>query len=452
MKKSIILFSTVATLLLGSCSKELDIKPTQSISEDLVFTNDANIKAALNGAYDAVSNASLLGGDLQLYAELLASDGEIRWDGTYNQPGEVYDKKMLTNNSYITATWTRAYNAINICNNIITAIDIVNEDDRDRVKGEALFLRGFMYFELVKLFSKPYSAGSPATALGLQLITKPTIGNISQDNFVARKNLQETYDFIVKDLTDAKTLLPEENEDREAYANSFVASALLSRVYLQLADYPKARDEASRVIEESSYSLTNTYAAAFNNTSNSPEDIFAMQVTAQDGSNDMFVFWSISDYGARDGDVDVLNKHINLYSAGDARRALFYQDGSVYRSGKWKFQYRNLPIIRLAEMYLTRAEANFRLGTAVGATPDSDINDVIRDRVGLGPVAITLDAIINERKLELAHEGQTIHDVKRLRKSVDGLPYNANQLVMPIPIREINAVGASILQQNEGYN
>jgi hypothetical protein len=288
--------------------------------------------------------------------------------------------------------------------------------------------------------------------LGLQLITKPTIGSTSPDNFVPRKNLQETYDFILKDLTDAKALLPEENEDREAYANSFVASALLSRVYLQLADYPKARDEANRVIEESSYSLTSTYAAAFNNTSNSSEDIFAMQVTAQDGSNDMFVFWSISDYGARDGDVDVLNKHINLYSAGDARRALFYQDGSVYRSGKWKFQYRNLPIIRLAEMYLTRAEANFRLGTAVGATPDEDINDVIRDRAGLGPVPITLDAIIEERKLELAHEGQTIHDVKRLKKSVDGLPFNANQLVMPIPIREINAVGAGILQQNEGYN
>lgn len=446
--KKLFIFSFVALFFITSCSKKLEISPTQSIDESLVFTSDANIKAALNGAYDAVSNGFLIGGDLQLYAELLAADGEIRWDGSFNQPQEVYDKKMLTNNSYVTATWSNAYNAINICNNIIKAINIVNEDDRDRVKGEALFLRGLMYFELVKLYAKPYSAGNTASSPGLQLISTPTIGNTSEANFVPRASLQKTYEFILSDLQEAKALLPEEND---VYASTYVASAILSRVYLQMEDYANARDEADNVIENGPFELTSTYGAAFNNTSNSSEDIFAMQVTAQDGSNDMHTFWSISAYGARNGDVDVLNKHINLYEAGDDRRALFYANGSVYRSGKWKFQYRNLPFIRLAEMYLTRAESNFRLGTSIGATPDEDINDVIRNRVNLTPVTVTLDVIIKERKLELAHEGQAIHDIKRLKKSVDGFAYNANQLVMPIPIREINAVGADILKQNDGY-
>jgi hypothetical protein len=218
-----------------------------------------------------------------------------------------------------------------------------------------------------------------------------------------------------------------------------------------MGDYANARDEANNVITNSSYSLTTTYAEAFNRTSNSSEDIFAIQVTAQDGANDMQVFWSIPQYGARDGDVDVLQKHINLYDPADDRLKLFYLDGqNIYRSGKWKLQYRNLPIIRLAEMYLTRAECNFRLGTTVGATPDDDINNVIRKRVNLSPTTITLDNILLERKLELAHEGQRIQDVKRLKLTVDGFDYDANELVLPIPIREINASNGA-LQQNDGY-
>ncbi|MET0638301.1 MAG: RagB/SusD family nutrient uptake outer membrane protein [Chitinophagaceae bacterium] len=447
MKKIFIIILSTG-FLMSSCSKKLEILPTQSIDESIVFTSDANIKAALVGAYDGVSAASLFGGDLQLYSELQAADGEIRWAGTFNQPREIYLKDILTNNSYVTATYNRAYYTINICNNILAAIDIVDEDDRDRVKGEALFIRGTVYFELVKLYAKPYSGGNMSTP-GLQLITTPTLGNISESNFVPRSSLADTYALILADLTQSKSLLPGQND---VYATTYAASAILSRVYLQMADYPKARDEANTIIESDEFALNSTYAAAFNNTSNSPEDIFAIQVTAQDGSNDMFVFWSTLPNGARDGDVDVLNKHISLYDTADARLGLFFPDGvNIFRSGKWRLQYRNLSIVRLAEMYLTRAECNFRLGTAVGATPDEDINETIRDRAALGPVAITLASILFERKLELAHEGQAIHDVKRLKGNVDGFAFDAKELVFPIPIREINAVG-DILEQNEGYN
>lgn len=446
MKKSIILFSAFIVISTG-CSKKLDILPTQSIDETQVFTSDENIKAALNGAYDAASNTSLLGGDLQLFSELLGADDEIAWVGTYNEPDEVYAKAILTNNSYVRATWAAAYNTINICNNILNAIDIVNDDDRDRVKGEALFLRGLMYFELVKLFAKPYSAGNVSTNLGVQIVTTPTIGDISEANKVPRSTVQQTYDLVLDDLTQAKTLLPEEND---VYATTYTASAVLSRVYLQMEDYLKARDEANIVIESSAYDLTGSYDEAFNNTSNSSEDILTMQVTPQDDQNDMHLFWSIGDFGARDGDVEILDKHLDLYSSADDRLSLFYDAGAFY-SGKWLLQYKNIPVIRLAEMYLTRAESNFRLGTVVGASPDADINDKIRDRAGLSAITITLDNILLERRLELAHEGQRIHDVKRLKGSVDGFPYDANKLVFPIPIREINAVGPDILKQNDGY-
>ncbi len=449
MKK--ILFNIVLiAFILISCGKKLDVLPLTNIAESEVFTNDANIKKALNGAYDAVSSASAYGGDLQLYAELLASesaDGELNWDGTFNQPREVFNKTMLTNNSYITASWAAIYRTINICNGIIANIDKVDDADRDRVQGEALFLRGSMYFELVKLFSKPYSAGGGN--LGVPLILEPTVGNVSEVNYSPRSTVEQTYSQIIDDLTKAKQLLPEEND---FYATTYSAAAQLSRVYLQTAEYGKARDEADYVIDNSGLTLNANYAAAFNNQSNSPEDLFAIQVSSQDGSNDMFLFWSITSEGARNGDVDVLQKHMDLYPAGDARYNFFYKDGAVWRSGKWRTQYRNLSIIRLAEMYLTRAEGNARLGTEVGATPFDDVK-TIRDRVGLMtlPANASIANIVLERKLELAHEGQAIHDLKRLKQSVGNIAYDANRLVLPIPIREINAVGPSILQQNEGY-
>lgn len=439
----------MALAFLGAgCSEKLDINPTQSVDEDLVFTTDANIKAALNGAYDVASGSSLLGGDLQMYSELLGAGDEITWVGTFNQPDEIFSKSILVNNSYVTSTWSQGYRVINICNNILANLAAVNAADRDRVKGEALFLRGTMYFELVKLFAKPYSAGNITSNPGMQLVTTPTVnGAVTSSNLVARSSVKATYDQILADLTAAKPLM---KDDYGVYAGRYAAAAILSRVYLQMEDFPKARDEANFVIENSGASLEGSYSEAFNNTAPSSEDIWVLPVTAQDGDNDMHVFWSISDYGARDGDIEINQDHLDLYDAADDRLALFFDNGGIYYSGKWLLQYKYIPLIRLAEMYLTRAETNFRLGTSVGATPASDLL-TIRSRAGLGLVPTTLANILYERRLELAHEGHRIHDIKRLRQSVDGFAYDANKLVFPIPIREINAVGASILIQNPGY-
>ena len=96
MKKQIIFFSAVV-LLAMSCSKKLDINPTQSVPQEFVFDNNANILAALNGAYDVASGGYVLGGELMLYSELLGAGDEITWVGTYNQPSEIYNKSILTN-------------------------------------------------------------------------------------------------------------------------------------------------------------------------------------------------------------------------------------------------------------------------------------------------------------------------------------------------------------------
>ena len=457
MKKMKKIYILLLTVILGACAGELELKPQQSLAEEVAMSSDANIKKALLGAYDGLSGynanlaspsfGSLWGGDLFLYSELLAADGEISWVGTFNEPREVYGKRMLTNNAYIRNNWTGGYYTINVCNNIIESLGKVKEDDQDRVKGEALFIRGAVYFELVRYFGLPFSAGNSGTNLGVPIVLTPTKA-ITGESQVTRATVAQVYQQVIADLTEAESLLPETNG---VFATQGAAAAILSRVYLGMEDYAKARDAANRVIQSGVYELTNAYSDAFNNAENSVEDIFAMQTNAQDGNNNMQLYWSIPDFGGRDGDVEINDKHLNLYENGDERLDFFYEGNGAIRSGKWRNQFTVLPVVRLAEMYLTRAEANFRLGTVIGDVPMNDVN-MIRNRAGLGdllPIQVTLAAILKERKLELAHEGSAIHDLKRLKGTADGYAFNANAMVFPIPIREMNANQA--LKQNPGY-
>jgi hypothetical protein len=175
-----------------------------------------------------------------------------------------------------------------------------------------------------------------------------------------------------------------------------------------------------------------------------------MQVTLQAGTNSCFTFFSTATYGARDGDIEVNEKHMNKYEPGDRRKDLFFFESGAWRCGKWKLNYRNVKIMRLAEAYITRAECNARLGTSVGATVAADVK-LIRDRAGLPELANpTLNDVLKERELELAFEGQGAWDAKRLRLTVDGLPWDSPKMTFPIPLRERNINPA--LEQNPGYN
>lgn len=428
-----------------SCNEELNLEPYQSISEDLALENDNNVKAVLIGAYDALGAGALLGGNSLRDAELLGGDGEVLWVGTFLGPREIANKQMNANNNDAAELWLTAYNAINICNNVLAGLSVVSEGDKAQVEGEALFIRAIAYFQLVRFYAKPYEAGQANSQLGVPIVLTPT-RSISEESKVSRNTVQEVYTQIITDLGKAESQLPEDNEWRTSKG---AAAALLARVYLQQGDYAKARDAANRVISSGVYTLLKNYDDVFNRDENSSEDIFAIQLTTQDGANLMNTHFSIPDFGGRDGDVEILQGHLSLYDPADKRLALFYDGNGAIRTGKWNNLYGNVNIIRLAEMYLIRAECNQRLGTSVGASALADYN-VVRTRAGLpAATSVTLDRILLERRLELAHEGHKIHDMKRLKLSVGPLPYNADKLVFPLPQREINANGS--LQQNPGY-
>jgi len=434
-------------ILVSSCEKFLDLKPQQELETNDALSTDANVKSVLVGAYRSMRYSAIYGGCILRNSELSGGTGEISWQGTYNGPREIYNHQIIAANGDITDQWLNSYDCINICNNVLSAIDTVVEEDRGRVEGEALFLRSMMYFDLVRFYAKAYEPGTANPQYGVPLVLKPT-DQISVTNNVGRNTVDEVYAKVITDLTKAASELPDENG---YYATSGAANALLARVYLQKGDYAKSRDAANLVIGSGLYALTSTYAKAFNNEEYSSEDIFATKFIAADGINQMTEFWSTTEYGGRDGDIEILDGHLNLYDANDERLALFWDGNDAMRSGKWNTMYGLVNLFRLAEMYLVRAECNQRLGTSVGATPLSDYN-MIHERAGL-PAAtkVTLDDILYERRLELAHEGFKLHDMKRLKQSVGSLPYNDPKLVYPIPAREIAANPALKDQQNEGY-
>lgn len=446
----------VALILPVSCEKRLEIDPYQSIPADQALLTENDVIITLVGCYDGIQNAALYGGDIMVFNELIGNSDNILFTGTFADLSDAYNASMTAGNAFASGTWIQGYNTINRCNNVLSALDkvISSTDTKNRVEGEALFLRASIYFELVRLYARFYGDGNYASNPGVPLVLTPTT-EISDDSYVSRNTVKEVYDRVITDLTRAESLLPESNTK---YANKWAAAAQLSRVYLMLGQYADAAEAANRVISGSGLTLSDnfedlwyTYIYGGGNT---PEEyIFAIKVTTQDGTNSLNTYFgrTIDDIPGTNGrsDCKILPAHLDQYEDGDDRKAFFVESGGNLYTQKHLDVYGDVPVIRLAEMYLTRAESNFRQGTNLGATPLEDVN-TIRARSKLpGLASVTLDDILLERTRELAFEGHYLIDSKRLKKSVSGLAWNSPKLIMPIPQREIDV--NKNLVQNEGY-
>ncbi len=451
-------------ILSSSCDEKLDLKPKQSIDASTALTTPENIQATLVGAYLQARDADIFGSTFNEYSELLAATEDMRFLGTYEQPREIINKEIAVTNSYVEGTWIAAYDLINLCNTLIDpeTLDILDAEDAQQIEGEAKFLRGWVIFEMTRLFGLPYEPGQTNDQLGVPIITSPT-KDVSDAVEVTRNTVEECYTQALNDLTDARNLLPETND---VYATTYAASAVLARIYLQMSDYTNAATEANRVIESDYYSLTATPLDAFNNNSASSEDIFALQNNVASNTEWLTVMYA-SLNGMGRGDYDIQPEFLATFDPADLRgmyqdetemddsytiadiyKMYYYGVGTILNNGgintaKWGDYYANIPLIRLAEMYLVRAEANFEsTGPLVGPnSPIQDIN-IIRDRAEApaltGP--ITQDQIRQERYWELCWEGHRLHDLKRWQEDIDeGRPYDAGNLILPIPFREMEA-------------
>jgi len=384
-------------------------------------------------------------------ADFLANTDAIEWYGTYEELTQTINKSLLKTNTFVDNVWADGYTTINDVNNVIASISKVDAAKKNKVEGEAKFIRGSAYFDLVRLFGKAYNDGSPTTNLGVPIILTPTTA-VTDASYVSRATVAAVYTQAIADLTDAEAKLPATNG---FFATKYSAAGMLARLYLQMGNYSAAANAANRVIASGNYSLTPAFIDAFpvmgsSPGSNTTEDVFSIQVRTLTGFNGFNEFYGSSTYGGR-GDAVIAQDWIdNTYSTADDRINAFYDDGDMYTS-KFANPYGNVSIIRLAEMYLIRAECNARLAPAApigGQTPLQDLS-VVRSRAGLTTTTATLANILNERKLELAFEGFALHDAKRTQTNIGSLAWNSNALVFPIPQREMDA--NKNLVQNPGY-
>ena len=462
--KSILIVLSI--FIFAGCDSFLDLDPQQSIDTDQVLTDAGSIELTLVGTYPVVRDA--YGQNLFHFSELLADDGEFDFRGTFSQPRDLISKNLVDDFSWADDAWELAYDAINRANIVLDYTDVLDEGDRDELSGQAYFLRGLVYFDLVRFYAKPYEAGQSNTQLGVPIVLKSNF-DVSKVEYPARSTVEEVYNLAISDLSMAKSLLG----NSSFYANKYAAAAILSRIYLQKGMYEEAAIEANYVITEGGFDLAENPFDAYNNETNGFEDIFTFQQNNDDniGENNagMATFYASTDATGR-SDFQITNVQTDKYEAGDLRgliqtdldddskitdvNSIYYLGFGSNASGgnycaKWLDFKTNLTFVRLAEMYLTRAEGNFESGNTLGATPLEDIN-TIRDRAGLSPLgSVTQNIIRTERKLELAFEGFRLHDIKRWKESVGTLAYDAPSLVMPIPKREMD-VNDNLIQ-NEGY-
>jgi hypothetical protein len=459
-----------AVLLLGGlegCNSKLNIQPTSSIDAAAAFTNSSDVQAALVGCYAGLQNANLYGGYLQFLNDLVADNGDEAFVGTFAQPQEAQRKTLLITNSQVSATWLSAYDVINRTNNVLANLGKLDTPAQQAaVEGEAKFIRSLVYFDLVRTFGRAWNDGTPASNPGVPLVLTPTL-SVADALPLPRNSVAEVYAQVITDLTTAEAKLTTSGGLNAFSASRYACAGLLARIYLQQGNFAAAAAAANRAIGTAQFSLNSFYGANFGFTTanitaasvpittsaNTTEDIFTIQISAQSGTNQLNTFYSRN----RRADVNINTQFLSLLETGDSRALLYTTAAGATPSYTRKYDalYGNVKLMRLDEMLLTRAEANFRAGTTVGATPLADVN-AIRARAGLPVLAtVTLAAILKERRIELAFEGFRLGDLKRNQESTTdpltgtAIPWNSPRLVFPIPLREINA--NPNLVQNAGY-
>ena len=304
---------------------------------------------------------------------------------------------------------------------------------------------------MVNLFAKPYSDGAANTNLGVPLTTAPTYQYDSVRDKLSRSTVKQTYDQILADLKDAFA------KDDSYYP----AEALLAKVYLVMGDYANAAAAADDVINNGGYQLADSYEKEFNNSGATNEDIFSIAQTSQSNAgttdNGIETFYAPqkglpTGYVGGRGDISPtlpisLTSTIRL----DFRQTYFTKGTSISGvkgtyANKWQKFYSEIPIIRLADMYLLRGEANLHLGTG---NPETDIN-IVRKRANAGnPSGATIQDFVDERFREFAFEGDRFFTLKRLKMDVSGVGYDDPTLILPLPQAEIDVNNK--LVQNDGY-
>ncbi len=324
------------------------------------------------------------------------------------------------------AYWNNLYKHINVCNMVIYMIDELTDDpdeeQKERVKGEAYFLRGMYYFFLANLYAPPYDPESASSAPGVPVKTS----EIVEDTEFLRESLADTYRQIISDFNEAARLLEGKTAKSRYHADRTAALLMLSRVYLYMQDWDNAIDYAQQVlaINSSLQSISSVSPGESYVSISSPETIFSMghYLIASNFSDD--------DWGDYEPMFYVSEYMRNLYDDDDMRAGRYIgKTHSGFYSNVFLKYYMQYPVfggysdvssyclLRTPEAYLIAAEANANKGADAPAREIlgrflSTRMSVMPDIDGMSGNAL-IDFIREERAREFLLEGHRWFDLRR---------------------------------------
>ncbi|NOU59542.1 RagB/SusD family nutrient uptake outer membrane protein [Marinifilum sp. JC070] len=447
-----------------ACDNELDLVPEDDVSQNVIFTTSQGAQLAVLGLYSKCQDDDVLNGTPQSMGEWHADN--VRFVGSFPTFLQVRDYTILANNTSIQEVWRDCFEVVMAANFVIDGVPALEEAgfeeaDKNSLIAEARFMRALIYFNMANWFSAPIQQDNGSNDC-LPIVDFIFTGSTTEFE-IPRSSLSEVHAFIAADLDFAIANLS--GTDR-TMATRGAAQALKARLHLYRGEWSDAATLANTVIGDSNFELAGDYS--FFQNEGSKEHIFTLVNTAADGQNSGEGFSGLFNPSPEGrGDAPFSDYLINAFDTdNDLRFTTLTEQGPDAQNTNSFFTTKyvdgitnadNAPVIRITEMYLTRAEANFRAGSSTGAAPLDDIN-LLRSRAGLADLsALSLDDILDERRKELCFEGHRRMDLLRnelgLRPSGDpnfaDAAFGANKTIWPIPTRERDL--NPLFTQNPGY-
>ena len=389
--KKLICILTIGALVLSACDSWLDVKPKTNVEEKDLFKNEQGFKEALTGIYIKMSEPTLYGREMTYgFLDQLAQ----RYDNNENSEADYFEETWYTypstrTQSYYENFWSGDYNLIANLNNLLANIDtrgdvITTEGYRDIIKGEALGLRSFIYFDLLRMFGPIYkdNAASPAIPYRTKFdreTAKLLPATQVIDSIIV--SLHEAESLLKNDPMNISfpTLEGDNNIDpflnyRFNRMNKYAVKAELARAYLWKGDKTNAARYASEVIEAKNSKGGKQFELITDNAQDkqgSTELIFALNMDSETFPDRvesefqvaMWNFYVIFDiehlYEIFDVTIDGQNDMRMKSGAGfnissNGAYTLKYEQKNLY---SWALQ-NTMPLIRLPEMYYILAECN----------------------------------------------------------------------------------------------
>ncbi|WP_295120655.1 RagB/SusD family nutrient uptake outer membrane protein [uncultured Chitinophaga sp.] len=447
-----------------SCNKWLDVKPDSQVKDTELFSSETGFKEALSGVYSALTYEPLYGRELTF--GLMGALG-CEWD--YQNNSYAADKAYAYKTSSVSldridAIWEGLYNAVANDNKIIENIDakkaIFGGENFNVIKGEALALRAFIHFDLLRTFGASYAEDPNkmtipyVTASSKQIFPQLTVTQVIDKVLV---DLLAAEELLKADpiLTGKTITIADDNGylmNRQVHLNYYAVKGLLARVYLYKSDLVNALANAQVVMDATKFTWISPAALsnrAIADLTFSSEHLFALNnIRLNAISNNAFsstgssVFYiskaSLQDYYNSAAEDYRYLHWFKVNDAGDYYLNMYTQ----LTDSQWPIAYRNkMPLIKLAEIYFIAAEC---LQKTDYATAVDYINKV---RVARGLISSPINAadfetiLAQEYRKELVGEGQLFFYHKR--KNNAAIPkatgLNLVQLKgykLPIPVAE----------------